>query len=1062
MTLKHFIERPVLASVISIVIVIAGLIGLATLPVEQYPDIAPPTVMVRASYPGASAETIQKSVIVPLEQAINGVEDMTYMTSSAAVGSASVTVYFRQGTNADMAAVNVQNKVSRATGQLPPEVTQIGVTTMKRQTSMVKIFSLYSPDDSYDETFLSNYLKINVEPRIQRIRGVGEVFTLGAEYSMRVWLKPDVMAQYKLIPSDVTAALAEQNIESATGTLGENSQNTFQYTMKYRGRHQTPEEFGEIVLLSKPDGTLLRLKDIADIELGSESYAYKGYTNGHPGVSTMIFQTAGSNATQVVNDVNALLDELQAELPKGIAIAHLQSVNDFLYASMKEVVKTLFEAILLVILVVYVFLQDIRSTLIPTVSILVALVGTFGFLAFAGFSINLLTLFALVLAIGTVVDDAIIVVEAVQARFDAGYKSSYMATIDAMSGITSAIVTSTLVFMAVFIPVAMMGGTSGVFYTQFGITMAVAVGLSAVNALTLSPALCAMILKPYLDENGEMRDNFAARFRKAFNTAFGALVNKYKHGVMLFIKHKWLMWSTFAIAIAALVLLMNSTKTGLVPDEDQGTIMVNVTTPPGTSLEETYKVLEVVASRISDIPQVENAMETAGFNMIASAAGSSYAMGIVKLKNWDERPNPEDEVQAVIGQIYARTADIKSAQIFAVAPPMISGYGSTSGFSMYLQDRAGGELTDFYQIFQQFIGALNQRPEIERAYSSFNINFPQYMVHIDPAKAKRAGVSPSTILSTIAGYYGGQYASYINRFSKMYYVTLQSRPEDRLDVESLNNIYVRTDKGEMAPVGEFVELEKVYSSDVLNRFNLYNAISVQGTAAPGYSSGDAIQAIREVADQVLPKGYGYEFDGITREEAQTTSNTLIIFGICLLFIYLILSALYESYLIPFAVILAVPCGLMGSFLFAKAMGLENNIYLQTGIIMLIGLLSKTAILITEYAADRRAAGMSLSQAAVSAAKARLRPILMTVLTCVFGMIPLVLSHGVGANGNSTLGAGVIGGMIVGTLALLFLVPTLFIVFQTLQEKVKPLEFDPDPQWAVRAELEECKNEKEEE
>ena len=1062
MTLKHFIERPVLASVISIVIVIAGLIGLATLPVEQYPDIAPPTVMVRASYPGASAETIQKSVIVPLEQAINGVEDMTYMTSSAAVGSASVTIYFRQGTNADMAAVNVQNKVSRATGQLPPEVTQIGVTTMKRQTSMVKIFSLYSPDDSYDETFLSNYLKINVEPRIQRIRGVGEVFTLGADYSMRVWLKPDVMAQYKLIPSDVTAALAEQNIESATGTLGENSQNTFQYTMKYRGRHQTPEEFGEIVLLSKPDGTLLRLKDIADIELGSESYAYKGYTNGHPGVSTMIFQTAGSNATQVVNDVNALLDEVQAELPKGIAVAHLQSVNDFLYASMKEVVKTLFEAILLVILVVYVFLQDIRSTLIPTVSILVALIGTFGFLAFAGFSINLLTLFALVLAIGTVVDDAIIVVEAVQARFDAGYKSSYMATIDAMSGITSAIVTSTLVFMAVFIPVAMMGGTSGVFYTQFGITMAVAVGLSAVNALTLSPALCAMILKPYLDENGEMRDNFAARFRKAFNTAFGALVNKYKHGVMLFIKHKWLMWSTFAIAIAALVLLMNSTKTGLVPDEDQGTIMVNVTTPPGTSLEETNKVLETVASRIADIPQVENAMETAGFNMIASAAGSSYAMGIVKLKNWDERPNPEDEVQAVIGQIYARTADIKNAQIFAVAPPMISGYGSTSGFSMYLQDRAGGELTDFYQIFQQFIGALNQRPEIERAYSSFNINFPQYMVHIDPAKAKRAGVSPSTILSTIAGYYGGQYASYINRFSKMYYVTLQSRPEDRLDVESLNNIYVRTDKGEMAPVGEFVELEKVYSSDVLNRFNLYNAISVQGTAAPGYSSGDAIQAIREVADQVLPKGYGYEFDGITREEAQTTSNTLIIFGICLLFIYLILSALYESYLIPFAVILAVPCGLMGSFLFAKAMGLENNIYLQTGIIMLIGLLSKTAILITEYAADRRAAGMSLSQAAVSAAKARLRPILMTVLTCVFGMIPLVLSHGVGANGNSTLGAGVIGGMIVGTLALLFLVPTLFIVFQTLQEKVKPLEFDPDPQWAVRAELEECKNEKEEE
>jgi len=1061
MTLKSFIERPVLASVISIVIVIAGIIGLASLPVEQYPDIAPPTVMVHASYPGASAETIQKSVIVPLEEAINGVEDMTYITSAAAAGSASISIYFKQGTDPDMAAVNVQNKVSTATGQLPSEVTQIGVTTMKRQTSVVKIFSLYSPDDSYDEGFLANYSKINIEPRIVRIPGVGEAFTLGSDYSMRIWLKPDVMAQYKLMPSDITAVLAEQNIEASTGSLGENSKNAFQYTMKYSGRLTLPEEFENIVILAQDDGTILRLKDVADIELGSESYAYVGKTNGHPGVSTMVFQTAGSNATEVVNQINALLDEVEADLPKGIAIAHLHSVNDFLFASINEVIKTLIEAIILVVLVVYVFLQDIRSTLVPTISILVSLIGTFAFLAVAGFSINLLTLFALVLAIGTVVDDAIIVVEAVQARFDAGYKSSYMATIDAMSGITSAIITSTLVFMAVFIPVAMMGGTSGVFYTQFGITMAVAVGISALNALTLSPALCALLLKPYLDENGEMKDNFAARFRKAFNTIFSTLVNKYKHGVMLFIKHKWLMWSTFAIAIAALVLLMNSTKTGLVSDEDQGTIMVNVTTPPGTSLEETNKVLETVASRIADIPQVENAMETAGFNMIASAAGSSYAMGIVKLKNWDERPNPEDEVQAVIGQIYARTADIKNAQIFAVAPPMISGYGSTSGFSMYLQDRAGGELTDFYQIFQQFIGALNQRPEIERAYSSFNINFPQYMVHIDPAKAKRAGVSPSTILSTIAGYYGGQYASYINRFSKMYYVTLQSRPEDRLDVESLNNIYVRTDKGEMAPVGEFVELEKVYSSDVLNRFNLYNAISVQGTAAPGYSSGDAIQAIREVADQVLPKGYGYEFDGITREEAQTTSNTLIIFGICLLFIYLILSALYESYLIPFAVILAVPCGLMGSFLFAKAMGLENNIYLQTGIIMLIGLLSKTAILITEYAADRRRAGMSLTQAAVSAAKARLRPVLMTVLTCVLGMLPLVFSTGAGANGNSTLGTGVVGGMIVGTLALLFLVPTLFIVFQTLQEKVKPLELDPDPQWSVRAEVEEVKNEKEE-
>ena len=674
----------------------------------------------------------------------------------------------------------------------------------------------------------------------------------------------------------------------------------------------------------------------------------------------------------------------------------------------------------------------------------------------AGFSINLLTLFALVLAIGTVVDDAIIVVEAVQARFDVGYKSSYHATIDAMSGITSAIVTSTLVFMAVFIPVAMMGGTSGIFYTQFGITMAVAVGISAVNALTLSPALCALLLKPYMDENGQMRDNFAARFRKAFNTTFGTMVNKYKHGVLLFIKHKWLMWSTLGLALVALVVLMDTTKTGLVPDEDQGTIMVNVTAAPGSGLAETHLIMEQVADRIEDIPQIRDFMQVAGYGMIAGQ-GSSYGMCIIKLKDWAERPEKSDAVQAVIGQIYARTADIKDAQIFAVAPPMISGYGTSTGFSLNLQDKAGGELTDFYNIYLKFIGALNQRPEIERAYSTFNINFPQYLVDIDAAKAKRAGVSPSTVLSTLAGYYGGQYVSNINRFSKMYYVTLQADPKYRLDTESLNNVYVRTDSGEMAPLSQFVNLTRVYSSEVLNRFNLYNSIAVNGTAASGYSSGDAIQAIREVAAEVLPKGYGFEFDGITREEAQTGSNTAIIFGICILLIYLILSALYESFFVPFAVILAVPCGLTGSFLMAKAMGLENNIYLQTGIIMLIGLLSKTAILITEYAADRRAGGMSLTQAAVSAAKARLRPILMTVLTCVFGMIPLMLSHGVGANGNSTLGSGVVGGMIVGTLALLFLVPTLFIVFQTLQEKIKPVEFT-SPDWCIQAEIEENQKE----
>ncbi|MEG1700085.1 MAG: efflux RND transporter permease subunit [Alistipes sp.] len=1061
MTLKQFIDRPVLASVISIVIVISGLIGLAMLPIEQYPDIAPPTVMVRAAYPGASAETIQKSVIVPLEEAINGVENMMYIKSEASnAGSISVTVYFRQGTDSDMAAVNVQNRVATTTGSLPAEVTRIGVTTMKRQTSMLKIFALTSPDGSYDQEFLSNYVTINIKPRVLRVPGVGEFFVLGADYSMRIWLKPDVMAQYKLVPSDVTAALAEQNIEAAAGTLGENSDNIFQYTMKYRGRLVTPEEFGEIVIRALPNGNMLHMKDIATIELGNESYGYKSRANGDPGAMAMVFQTAGSNATQVVNDIDAVLDEIRPDLPKGVEIIDLMSVNEYLYASMNEVMKTLFEAIILVILVVYVFLQDIRSTLIPTISILVALIGTFGFLALAGFSINLLTLFALVLAIGTVVDDAIIVVEAVQARFDVGYKSSYMATADAMTGITSAIITSTLVFMAVFIPVSMMGGTSGTFYTQFGITMAVAVGISAVNALTLSPALCALLLKPYLDEKGEMRDNFAARFRKAFNTAFSAMVNKYKHGVMLFIRHRWLMWATLGGSFVLLVLLMQHTKTGLVPDEDQGTVMINVTTAPGSSLSETNAVMQQIEQRLEGIPQIRDISEVAGFGMIAGQ-GASYGMCIVKLHNWEDRPNKEDAVNAVIGQVYARTADIKDAQIFAVAPPMISGYGTSTGFEMYLQDRSGGNIEDFYNIYLQFIGALNQRPEISRAYSTFNINFPQYIVDVDAARCKRAGVSPTEVLSTLSGYYGGQYVSNFNRFSKVYRVMLQADPKYRLDTESLNNVFVRVN-GEMAPISQFVKLTKVYGSEVLSRFNMYSSIAVNGIANDGYSSGDTIEAIREVAAQVLPKGYGYEFGGITREESQTGSNTAIIFGICILLIYLILSALYESFIVPFAVILSVPCGLMGSFLFAKTLGLENNIYLQTGLIMLIGLLAKTAILLTEYASDRRKAGMSLTQAAVSAAKVRLRPILMTVLTMVFGMLPLMFASGVGANGNSSLGTGVVGGMIIGTLALLFLVPTLFIVFQSLQEKIKPLEFDPDPQWAVRAEIEESKNEKEEE
>ena len=1059
MNLRTFIERPVLSAVISITIVVVGIIGLFSLPVEQYPDIAPPTIMVSTTYYGASAETLQKSVIAPLEEAINGVEDMTYMTSSATnSGSVSITVYFKQGTDPDMAAVNVQNRVSRATGQLPAEVTQVGVTTSKRQTSILQMFSLYSPDDSYDENFLSNYISINLKPQILRISGVGDLMIMGGEYSMRVWMKPDVMAQYKLIPSDITGVLAEQNIESATGSFGENSNETYQYTMKYKGRLITPEEFGDIVIRSTDNGEVLKLKDIADIQLGQDSYAYHGGMDGHPGISCMVFQTAGSNATEVNRNIDKFLDEARKELPKGVELTQMMSSNDFLFASIHEVVKTLIEAIILVILVVYVFLQDFRSTLIPLVGIVVSLVGTFAFMAIAGFSINLLTLFALVLVIGTVVDDAIIVVEAVQARFDVGYRSSYMASIDAMKGISNAVVTSSLVFMAVFIPVSFMGGTSGTFYTQFGLTMAVAVGISAVNALTLSPALCALLLKPYINEDGTQKNNFAARFRKAFNSAFDVMVDKYKTIVLFFIKRRWLTWSLLACSVVLLVFLMNTTKTSLVPDEDQGVVFVNVSTAAGSSLATTNEVMGRIEKRLMEIPQLKHVQKVAGYGLLAGQ-GSSFGMLILKLKPWDERPEDEDNVQSVIGQVYARTADIKDASVFAISPGMIPGYGMGNALELHMQDKMGGDVKEFFTTTQQYLGALNQRPEISMAYSTFDVRYPQWTVEVDAAKCKRAGITPDAVLSTLSGYYGGQYVSNFNRFSKVYRVMIQADPVFRLDETSLDNAFVRMSNGEMAPLSQFVTLTRSYGAESLSRFNMYNSIAVNAMPADGYSTGDAIKAVQETAEQSLPKGYGYDYGGITREENQQSGTTIIIFGICFLMIYLILSALYESFIIPFAVLLSVPCGLMGSFLFARMFGLENNIYLQTGLIMLIGLLAKTAILLTEYAAERRKAGMGLIASAVSAAKARLRPILMTALTMIFGLFPLMMSSGVGANGNRSLGTGVVGGMTIGTLALLFIVPTLFIAFQWLQERLRPVQSRPTHDWQIEEEIKVSEEEK---
>lgn len=1037
MKLRTFIDRPILACVISVLILMLGLISLFNLPMEQYPDIAPPTVMVSTSYTGANAETVQKSVIVPLEEAINGVENMTYMTSTSTNnGSGSITVYFKQGTDPDMATINTKNRVSEAEGLLPAEVTKVGVTVEKRQNSTLKILTLYSPDNSYDQTFINNYFKINIEPRLSRITGVGNVNVMGGDYAMRIWLNPQVMAQYSLVPDDVISALGDQNVEAATGTLGEDSENTYQYTLKYRGRYETSEEFGNIVIKSLANGEVLRLKDIAKVELGAQSYAYNSEINGHPGATCMISQTAGSNANEIIQEIDKLTEEISKELPKGLVLSDLMSTKDFLDASIHEVVKTLIEAILLVILVVYVFLQSVRSTIIPAVSIIVSLIGTFAFLYLAGFSLNLLTLFALVLVIGTVVDDAIVVVEAVQAKFDEGERSPYKAITGAMDGIAAAIVTTSLVFMAVFIPSSFMGGTSGTFYMQFGLTMAVAVGISAINALILSPALCALIMTPHIDTTTGQKLSFSTRFHHAFEASFNRLILRYKNGVKWFFRRKWVVGTALVASMALLAVLMKTTKTGLVPDEDMGCIFMNVTTPPGSSLSQTIKAMSEVENSIKDIPQIMSYSNVSGYSMMGGQAPSG-GMLIIRLKPWEERPEKKDEINAVIAEIYKRTANIKSAKLFVFAQPTIMGYGMGSGFELYVQDRAGGDINTLQKYTTDFIAALNQRPEIQMAYTSFDTKFPQYTVEVDAARCQRAGITTTDVLSVLSGFIGGNYSSNLNRFSKLYRVMVQADKVYRLDKDALNNMFVRTSSGEMAPIGQFVTLTKVYGTETLTRFNLYNSIQVNGLPADGYSTGEAIAAIEEVAKQTLPVGYGYEFGGITREEAGSGSNTIIIFAICIIFVFLILCALYESIFVPLAVMLSVPFGLMGSFLFAKMWGLENNIYMQTGLIMLIGLLAKTAILLTEYASARRRQGMTIAQAAVSAAGVRLRPILMTALTMIIGLLPLVFASGAGANGNISLGVGTVGGMIVGTLALLFVVPTLFIVFQTLQEKLMP-------------------------
>ena len=1068
MKLDKFINRPVLSTVISILIVILGVIGLATLPVTQYPDIAPPTVSVGATYTGANAQTVLNSVIAPLEDQINGVENMMYIQSSASNnGSADISIYFNQGTDPDMAAVNVQNRVSMAQGLLPAEVTKVGVTTQKRQNSMLLIFSLYDAEDKYNIEFIENYAKINLIPEVQRVKGVGDAIVMGQDYSMRIWLKPDVMAQYNLVPSDISGVLAEQNIEAAPGQFGERGNQTFQYTIRYKGRLQQTEEFEDIVVKALPNGEVLRLGDVARIELGRLAYTFNNTVNGHKAVTCIVFQMAGTNATETINNLLDVISKAEESLPAGLKINVAQNANDFLYASIHEVIKTLIEAFVLVFIVVYVFLQDMRSTLIPAIAIPVALIATFFVLKLIGFSVNLLTLSAMVLAIAIVVDDAIVVVEGVHAKLDQGYKSSREASIDAMSELGGALVSITLVMMSVFIPVSFMGGTAGTFYRQFGITMAISIAFSALNALTLSPALCAIFLKPHDSEHKQKKMSMVDRFHTSFNAAYDSLLKSYKKRVVFFIHKKWLSFGLVAASIVLLMFFMKTTPTGMVPNEDTGTIMGAVTLPPGTSQERAMEVLAKVDSLVAAEPAVQSRTIISGYSFIGGQ-GPSYGSVIIKLKDWEERSMMQNS-DIIYSTLFLRAQKvIKDAQVLFFAPPMIPGYSVSSDIELNMQDKTGGTLDHFFEVVKSYTAALEARPEINSAKTTFNPSFPQYQLDIDAAACKKAGISPSDILSTMQGYFGGLYASNFNRFGKMYRVMIQAEPDATKNMESLNGVKVRGSNGEMAPITQFVSMKKVYGPDIINRFNLYTSMKVMVAPASGYTSGQALQAIAEVAKENLPMGFGYELGGMAREEAQTSGSTTgIIFVLCFVFVYLLLSAQYESYILPLAVLLSVPFGLMGSFIFVNgfsALGsipalkmilgtMSNDIYMQIALIMLMGLLAKNAILIVEFALDRRKQGMSISWAAVLGAAARLRPILMTSLAMIVGLIPLMLAMGVGAHGNRTLGASAIGGMLIGMIFQIFIVPVLFVVFQWLQEKFKPMEWDSLDESEVEAEIE---------
>ncbi len=1035
-----FINRYVMACAISIVIALVGYICMSTLPIEQYPNIAPPTVRVSTTYTGADANTIMKSVVQPLEEAINGVPDMTYMTSSASSsGDVSIVVYFEAGTDPDLAAVNVQNRVTRATAMLPADVTKVGVQVFKMQSNILQIGALRSVDGKYDDDFVANYIDINLKPRLMRITGVGDVMALGNTYALRIWMKPDVMAQYGLEPNDVFAAISGQSFVAATGSLGAQSENSYQYTMEYKGTLKTIEEFNEIVLRTSEGGHLLHLSDVADVEIGAMSYNFLSNINGKPGTIFMVFQAPGANATEVNARIDQLYEDMKPMMPAGLEFVKLETSDDFLYAAIGNVVETLIIAIILVILVVFFFLQNFKATIIPSISIIVSLLGTFAIVSLAGFSLNILTLFALVLAIGTVVDDAIVVVEAVMAKMESGISDARQATREAMSEVSVAVISCTLVFMAVFIPVAFMPGTSGAFFTQFGVTIASSVGLSCVSALTLCPALCAIMLR--VTEGKKEGKGITYYTKKAYSASYNAIFNKYSKSVQKFIKRPVLAWGLLAVAAFLLIFFMRNLPSGLVPQEDQGVILAEIRAPEGTTLHETREIVKKVEEKVKEIPEMESFATACGYGMM-SGSGSNYATMIIRLKTWEEREGFNHYVDLVIGRLYFACKEIKNAQVMPFQLPQVPGYGSNNSVNLVLQDLNDGDLSEFASLTNNFLTKLGERPEISMAMTSYSERFPKYQVEVDATQCDRAGISPASVLRNLGAYCGGSYVGNYNQFGKVYRIMASASPEYRLDPSSLNNIFVRVRGGKMAPIAEFVTLKEVVGTSSVEHFNLFQSITCFVQAAGGYTEGDAHKVIAEVFKETMPNGYAYEYSGMSREleEAAGSNATALIYVICVILIYLILASLYNSWFTPWAVLLSVPFGLMGAFVFAylgsllHLPGMDNNIYLQTGVIMLIGLLSKTAILITEFASERRAQGMSISGAAFEACKERLRPILMTVFTMIAGMIPLIIEGGAGANGNRALALGVVGGMSVGTIALLFVVPVFFIVFQKLHER----------------------------